>query len=116
MDRKAMIRSYRERRPTMGIFQVRNRRNGKVLIGATTDVPAMLNRQRAQLRLGVHPNHELQADWTELGDDAFAFEVLDTITRPDHAEGDPREDLKLLEAMWLQQLTPFGERGYHRAR
>jgi hypothetical protein len=116
MDRKAMIRSYRERRPAMGIFQVRNRRTGKVLIGATTDVPAMLNRQRAQLRLGVHPNRELQADWSALGDDAFAFEILDTITRPDHAVGDPREDLKLLETMWLQQLSPFGERGYHRAQ
>jgi hypothetical protein len=114
MDRTAMIRGYRERRPTMGIFQVRNRSNGKVLIGASTDVPAMLNRQRAQLRLGVHPNRGLQADWAALGDEAFAFEVLDTIARPDHSAGDPRDDLKLLEMMWLEQLAPFGARGYHR--
>jgi len=115
MDRKAMSRTYRERRPTMGIFQVRNMSNGKVLIGASTDVPAMLNRQRAQLRLGTHPNRELQEEWRTFGADAFAFEVLDTISRPDHAQGDPQEDLRVLEMMWLDMLAPFGERGYHRA-
>jgi hypothetical protein len=115
MDRKAMLQSYRERRPTIGIFQVRNVSNGKVLIGAATDVPAMLNRQRAQLRLGAHPNRELQADWRTFGADAFAFEVLDTIARPDHADADLRDDLRVLETMWLEKLAPYGERGYHRA-
>jgi hypothetical protein len=35
----------------MGVFQVRNTVTGQVLIGASTDLPAMLNRLRAQLRL-----------------------------------------------------------------
>jgi hypothetical protein len=82
VDRKALIREYKERRPVMGVYQVRNLTNGKVLIGSSTDVPAMLNRQQAQLRLGMHPNRQLQLDWQTLGPDAFAFEVLDTLTPP----------------------------------
>jgi hypothetical protein len=114
MDRKAMARGYKERRPTMGVFQVRNIANGRVLIGASTDVPAMLNRQQAQLRLGAHPNRELQADWRALGPDAFAFEVLDTLSPSDAPDYDPRTDLKVLESMWLERLAPYGARGYHR--
>ena len=26
---------------------------------------------------------------------------------------DYRDDLKALEAMWMEKLKPFGERGYH---
>lgn len=114
MDRKALIREYKERRPVMGVFQVRNLVSGKVLIGSSTDVPAMLNRQQAQLRLGMHPNQELQIDWQTLGPEAFAFEVLDTLEPPDEGESDPRADLQVLEALWLDKLAPFDERGYNR--
>jgi hypothetical protein len=114
VDRKALIREYKERRPVMGVYQVRNLTNGKVLIGSSTDVPAMLNRQQAQLRLGMHPNRQLQLDWQTLGPDAFAFEVLDTLTPPDEGEFDPHADLKVLEALWLDKLAPFEDRGYHR--
>lgn len=114
MDRKALIREYKERRPVMGVYQVRNLTSGKVLIGSSTDVPAMLNRQQAQLRLGVHPNRQLQLDWQTLGPEAFAFELLDTLTPPDEGEYDPRADLKVLERLWLEKLAPFDDRGYHR--
>lgn len=69
-DREALIREYKERRPVMGIFQLRNLATGKLFIGASTDVPAMLNRQQAQLRLGMHPNRQLQLDWQTLGPEA----------------------------------------------
>jgi hypothetical protein len=113
-DRKAQIRAYKESPRTMGIFEVRNTVSGKRLIGSATDVPAMLNRQRAQLRLGAHPNAQLQADWNTLGADAFAFDVLDVLAPPDDPAYDPRPDLDVLQALWLEKLTPFGERGYHR--
>ena len=114
MDRKALIHEYKERRATIGVFQVRNLVSGKVLIGSSTDVPAMLNRQQAQLRIGAHANRELQADWQALGPDGFAFEVLDTLTPPDRPDYDPRPDLQILEALWLEKLAPFDDRGYNR--
>ena len=45
MDKKAVIRQYKETRRPMGVFQVRNKVDGKVMIGVSVDLPAMLNRQ-----------------------------------------------------------------------
>jgi hypothetical protein len=98
----------------MGVFQIRNLTSGKVLVGSSTDVPAMLNRQQAQLRLGVHPNRQLQLDWQTLGPEAFAFEVLDTLAPPEEPASDSRADLRVLETLWLEKLAPFDDCGYNR--
>jgi hypothetical protein len=74
----------------------------------------MLNRQQSQLRLSAHPNRELQRDWNELGADAFEFEILDTLTMPERADYDPTQDLRALEELWLDKLSPFGNNGYNR--
>jgi hypothetical protein len=113
MDRKALIRDYKESRRPMGVFRVRNTVTGKSLVGTSTNLPGMLNRQRWQLGLGAHPNGELQKDWNELGPDAFAFEVLDTLTPPEQTEYDPSDDLRALEALWLDKLSPFEDQGYN---
>jgi len=113
MDKKALTRQYKETRRPMGVYQVRNTVNGKVLIGVSVDLPAMLNRQQAQLRMGGHPNRELQKEWAEFGPEAFEFEILDTLTPPEGAQYDPKDDLRALEQLWLDKLSPFGECGYN---
>src|SRR4051794_17748690 len=113
MNRKALSRAYKETRRPMGVYQVRNTRDGRVLVGRSVDLPSILNRERTQLQFGGHRNAELQRDWNVLGPDAFAFEVLDTLAVPDDQPGyDPGDDLRMLEALWLEKLEPFGERGY----
>jgi hypothetical protein len=113
MDRKELIRAYKETRRPMGVFCVRNIVNGRVLIGASNDLPARLNRERTQLKFGAHRNVELQRDWNELGTDAFAFEVLDELKVPDDApDYDPADDLAVLESLWLDRLEPFEDKGY----
>ena len=97
----------------MGVYRVRNTVNERSLVAASVDLPAMLNRQRTQLRLGAHPNRTLQKDWNELGAEAFAFEVLDTLSPPDRPDYDPSDDLRVLEELWLDRLSPFEERGYN---
>jgi hypothetical protein len=116
MDRKALIRQYKESRRPMGVFRVRNTADGRSLVGTSVNLPAMLNRQRAQLRLGAHPNRALQKDWNELGAEAFEFEILDTLTPPDTPAYDPSGDLRVLEDLWLEKLSPFDERGYNTRR
>ena len=113
MDRKALIREYKETRRPMGVYRVRNTVNGKSFIGTSKDLPAMLNRQQSQLRMGGHPNRALQKDWAEYGAEAFEFEVLDTLTIPERADYDPTADLRALEELWLDKLSPFGDRGYN---
>jgi len=111
-DRKALSRSYKETPRTMGVFRVRNTVNGKSLVAASVDVPAMLNRQRFQLESGFHSDRALLAEWREFGPDAFVFETLDTLEPSEEPGYDPASDLKMLEQMWLEKLSRAGERGY----
>jgi hypothetical protein len=84
-----------------------------MLVGKSLDLPAILNRQRSQLRSGSHPNPTLQKDLVEYGAEAFEIEVLDTLEAPEAADYDPSADLRTLEQMWLDKLSPFGDGGYN---
>jgi len=81
-DRKELIRAYKETTKPMGVVRIRNMVNGKSLVEATRNIHALLNRHRATLKFGVHTNKELAADWKTHGEQAFSFEVLDTLEPP----------------------------------
>lgn len=50
-----------------------------------------------------------------MGQECFTFEVVDTLTPPADAPAyDPTEDLKALEALWMEKLAPYEPAGYHR--
>jgi len=103
----------------MGIYRVHNVRDNRSLIGRSVDLPAILNRERVSLRFGMHANAALQRDWNALGPDAFVFEVLDTLEAPkDQPDYDPTDDLRVLEALWLDRLQLFadGESGGYMRR
>lgn len=108
IDRKAHRRAYKETPRPAGIYRVRNLATGKSLVGSTADLPGMLNRQRFQLAHGSHPDRELQSDWNTLGADAFAFEALDQLEPKAESTYDPTADLRVLQEMWLAQLTASG--------
>lgn len=113
MNRRELIRQYKETPRPVGVYRVRNTRNDRAFVASSVDLPAALNRERFQLRMRGHPNTALQRDWDEHGPEAFVFEVLDTLSRKDEADYDPGEDLRSLEELWLERLTPYGERGYN---
>jgi len=113
MDRKALTREYKETVRPMGVYQIRNTANGKLLVGSSKDLQSIFNRHRAALRMGSHMNRALQKDWAELGADAFEFEVLDTLAPAERPGYDPSDDLKALEQLWLDKLSPYDERGYN---
>ena len=104
MDRKELIRKYKETPRPAGVYRVQHRPTGRILLGSSPDAPAMLNRIRAQLRMKGHPNRTLQADWDSDGPEAFLFEVVDLLT----ASGDPKEDLAeelaILLELWTEKL------------
>jgi len=115
-DRKARIRDYKLTPRTMGVGAVRCTTTGKVLVVASRDLRAILNRQQAQLRLNAHPNRALQTDWDLLGPDAFEFVALDTLTPKDSPGYDPAEDLRALEDLWLEKLNAYEPHGYNRPK
>lgn len=108
LDRKEMLRAYKETPRPAGVYAVRNGIDDKLLVGVSSDLPGILNRQRFQLEMGSHPDKELQGDWNRLGADAFAFEVLDEMEVPAEPGYDPREDLATLREMWLARLATEG--------
>ena len=112
-DQKALKKAYQQSHRPMGIWAIRNLVTDKVLLGASLNAPGMLNRLKFQLQMGSHPNHALQADWNELGSERFAFEILDEISPRSDPAYDYRSDLLFLEDMWLENLAPYGEKGYN---
>jgi len=113
--RREMIRQYKDTPRTMGVGVVRNTSSGKVLVVCGPDVRSLLNRHLAQLRLGAHRNRALQGDWHALGEEAFRFEVVDTLKPADTPGYDPTADLEALESLWLEKLSPFEPAGYNPA-
>lgn len=115
IDRREATRQYKESPRTYGVAVARNLENGKVFVFAGIDIPALVNRHTAQLKFGGHPNKGLQADWNALGADRFAIEIVDTLTPPTQdPTADLGEDVRALEAMWLEKLAPYEPAGYHR--
>jgi len=111
--RKELKSEYREMKVKMGVFQVRNMLNQKIFIGSSTDLNAIWNRTRTALRFGNFQNAELQKDWNTLGEDKFVFEILSEIKQEEDIQKDYRREVRQLEKMFIEELQPFGERGYH---
>lgn len=111
--RKEIHREYKERVKPAGIFQVKNLVNNKVLLGSSLNLEGPLNKHRFMLKINSHPNKELQNDWNELGPEQFSFEILETVPPSDDPNFNLKDELTLLEEIWLEKLQPFGERGYN---
>ena len=112
--RKELKEAYKSMKFKMGVFQVRNTANGKIFIDSSTDLERIWNRHRTQLKFGGHPNQKLQEDWRKYGEEAFVYEILDQLPESDdRSPADISRELKALEDMYVEELQPFGERGYH---
>ncbi len=111
--REELKREYKERRKPAGIFQVRNKVNGKVLLGSSLNLEGPLNSHKFMLAIGRHRNEKLQQEWNEYGADQFVFEVLEEVKFKDDPEFNLNDELTLLEEIWLEKIQPFGDRGYN---
>jgi hypothetical protein len=100
----------------MGVFQVRNTKTGKVLIGKSKTLDTKFNSILFQLKMGSFPDKELQNDFVTFGEAAFVFEILDRLEPKDDPLWDCDGDLKTLEELWLDKLQPYGEKGYNRKK
>jgi hypothetical protein len=112
MDRKQLIRDYRQRKTPMGVLRVYNTVTGHALVAGSRDLPSDLNSHRAQLSMGGHGSRQLSAEWKEYGSAAFVFEILDTLPPSDLPDYDPLDDLTVLEDMWLEKLSLQPDRLY----
>ena len=115
-DKKELKRQYKQTPPAMGVYQIRNLVNGKILIGYSKNLKGKSNSFRFQLNAGLHINRELQNDYHELGEERFVFEVLDSLEPREDPAYDYTGDLETLEELWIEKLQPYGEKGYNKPK
>jgi hypothetical protein len=111
--RKELIAEYKETKQPMGVYQIRNISNGKLYVSSSLNLRAAWNGEKFRLDMGGHLNLALQADYKIFGPDAFVFEILHELKLADEVK-DVRGELKALETLTIDELQPFGERGYNR--
>jgi hypothetical protein len=111
--RTEIKQAYKQRSPEMGVFQIRNKANGKIYIAGSQNLEGERNSRLFQLRMGkIVFSRELQEDLNRYGADNFEFSVLAVLESPE--PGKPVEQaLDALELHWLEKLQPFGGRGYN---
>ncbi len=96
----------------MGVFRIRNTENEKIFIGSSTDLVSIWNRLRFQLNNGLCSNAGLQADWSRSGEEKFVYEILSEIKEEERIT-DYKGETEQLEKMFIEELQPFGARGYN---
>ncbi len=104
--RRELRNEYKQNIPSMGIYKIRNRANGRVFIGAALNLHGIFTRHRFELDLGSHRNSDLQKDWNEAGADAFSFEVLEELEpEPDSNARENQALLDELKQKWRERLV-----------
>lgn len=111
--RKELIDEYKQIKFRMGVFQIRNTMNGKIFIESSVNLDKIWNRHQTELNFGGHRNLNLQKEWNAFGEDKFVFEVLSEIEQREGDTTDPKKELQLLEKMFIEELQPFEDKGYH---
>jgi len=108
-----MINKYKQTIQPMGIYSIKNMKNGKIYIGSSKDLQGIINRNKFQLKNGLHFNKEMQKDFNEIGEEGFSFDILDYLKPKEDLNYDYTDELIILEEMWLEKLQPYDEKGYN---
>jgi group I intron endonuclease len=118
-DRRSELKlAYKNRPVSIGVYQLKNEKNGKILVGSSLNLDKAFNRFIFGLNYGddIHLNKDLRKDWQEYGQENFSFEVLDQLKPSEDPLYNYKEDLATLEEMWLEKLQPYDERGYNQRK
>lgn len=131
-QRKKLTAEYQERERVMGVYQITNSANGRIYIGGTTNMDALWGKEQFILNMDSHTNKELQKEWKQYGAEGFSFLILETVKfdnqirydYKDVQENDVRQPIDVvrqynkevsdLKEKWIEQLQPYGEKGYHK--
>lgn len=113
---KELKNEYKQLKPSAGVFYIKNKSNGKMFISSSTVLRTVWNSQKMKLNTGWHPNKELQGDWVKFGAENFEFKIIEEIDNSDDPSMDLRRETKILEGLVLEELKPFGEKGYNKEK
>lgn len=111
--KKELKEEYKQKKFRIGVYQIRNTVNGKIFIGSNVNLDAIWNRHQIALETGRHQNSNLQAEWNSFGEDKFKYEILAEVEQKENENIDYAKEAKQLEELYIEELQPFGEKGYH---
>lgn len=77
---------------------------------------AIWNRISGELKFDSHRNELLQKEWNEFGAENFRFEILSEIVKENNDKIDYGNEAKQLALMFIDELKPFGEKGYNKPK
>ncbi len=109
--RSELKRAYKQSAPPMGVFVIRNTRNGRFEVRAARNLHGGMNRLNVEVTPSTNPNLALRADWAAMRE-AFEVRVLDVLEPKDVPGWDPADDLEALRAMWHARLVEEGGTPY----
>ncbi|MBT2292535.1 GIY-YIG nuclease family protein [Paenibacillus albidus] len=120
--RKELAYDYAHSHRPMGVFRMVNTKKDKSFVGSSLNLEGVWNKHKFMLDINAHDIKELQADWNKDGEAAFRFEILEQIKPEEDFVQEVsdlakyRKMLPELEQKWLQELSPYGERGYNKEK
>lgn len=77
-----------------GVYYIRNEKNGKIYVGASSDMFRRINAHRNVLKRNESCNFYLQKDWNKYKEDSFNFGVLERVSEDRLVE---REEIWILK-------------------
>lgn len=89
----------------VGVYQIKNLENGRIYVGASSNIRARWLGHRSQLNNSLRGNPGLQSDWSAIGEGKFEFSVLEDVS--DAAQLVP------CEQRWMDSLGAC-QTGYNR--
>jgi hypothetical protein len=100
--RREISRRARDAFPPMGIYIIRDKEAGRVLVASSRNVYGAMNRIQFELRLRSHSNKTLQAEWNRSGPGRFDFEIVELLKEREDSNFDYAEELRMLEQIYRE--------------
>ncbi|MGQ8704950.1 GIY-YIG nuclease family protein [Serratia sp. TSA_198.1] len=115
-DKQALKRQYLDTKTRAGVYAIRNKITGRVLVAGSANVQGTLNRHLFELRYAQHRNLRLAQDWVEYGESNFLFEVLDRVKASEDPAFDAARELEILVSLWRQEIRSPDQLSYDEPR
>lgn len=114
MDKKQLIKDYKQQKQPAGIYAVHNKTENKMFIGTSKNLPAVLRRFDFTLKMGSFPYAELVEDYKKLGSENFEIKIIDELDINKETEKDINAELNSLEELWIEKLKSEGVKFYNK--
>ena len=106
IDKKEMIRRYKEQKPLGGVYAVKCTENGKHWLRGDTNIEGAENRFKFALMTGSCIAPKLATDWKKYGAKAFEFVVLDSVRMGEtQTQKEFADDVSAMEELWREKFT-----------